>query len=80
MRPPRPKKIVSEGLTRSVRPGMLMSVRLSDPRGVVRMVDRSEASRALAKAIAYIGCGKRDEAERWARDLLAELGMSHLLK
>ncbi len=30
-------------------------------------VNRSEASRALAKAIAYAECGKRAAADEWAR-------------
>ena len=34
------------------------------------MIDRTEVSRALAKAIAYKQCGKDREAEQWARKLL----------
>jgi hypothetical protein len=31
------------------------------------MIDRSEAARAMAKAIAYKQCGKQQQAEQWAR-------------
>ena len=34
------------------------------------MISRTEASRALAKAIAYKQCGKDREAEEWARRLV----------
>ena len=43
-------------------------------------VNRSEVSRALAKAIAYAECGKPDEADAWARTLVALLGSAHILK
>lgn len=36
-------------------------------------IDRVNANRALAKAIAYKDCGKDQEAERWAIALLREL-------
>ena len=36
-------------------------------------VDRVNASRALAKAIAYKDCGKDAEADRWAIQLVREL-------
>jgi hypothetical protein len=44
------------------------------------MVDRSEASRALAKAIAYKNVGKDDEAEQWARELVRVLECGEILK
>jgi len=34
-------------------------------------IDRSEAIRAMAKAIAYKACGKDVEAAQWARELAA---------
>jgi hypothetical protein len=37
------------------------------------MIDRSEASRALAKAIAYKQCGKHASAELWAARLIGLL-------
>lgn len=43
-------------------------------------IDRVEASRALAKAIAYKNCGKLVEAENWTIDLLKIIGQSDLLK
>jgi hypothetical protein len=33
-------------------------------------MDRTEAARCLAKAIAYAGCGKLDDAGQWLRKLL----------
>lgn len=33
-------------------------------------MDRSETARALAKAIAYVDCGKREEAAAWLGALL----------
>ena len=44
------------------------------------MVDRSEASRALAKAIAYKNCGKDKEAAEWARQLVIILEAAEILK
>jgi len=43
-------------------------------------VDRSEASRALAKAIAYKQCGKDDAADEWARELVELLGCAGILR
>lgn len=43
------------------------------------MIDRSEASRAMAKAIAYKQCGKQAEAEQWARELVRLLECSGIL-
>ena len=37
------------------------------------MIDRSEVSRALAKAIAYKQCGKHALAELWAAKLIGLL-------
>jgi hypothetical protein len=43
-------------------------------------IDRSEVSRALAKAIAYKACGKDREAESWARKLVVLLECADILK
>jgi len=43
-------------------------------------VDRQNASRALAKAIAYRDCGKHAEAERWAIELIRELQATDIIK
>jgi hypothetical protein len=40
------------------------------------IVDRVNASRALAKCIAYLAVGKRDDAEYWFRQLARELGFA----
>ena len=42
-------------------------------------IDRSEVSRALAKAIAYQQCGRHDEAESWARELIKLLQLAQIL-
>lgn len=34
-------------------------------------MDRSYASKCLAKAIAYVACGKYDDAAIWLRNLVA---------
>ena len=44
------------------------------------MIDRSEVSRAVAKAIAYKQCGKQAEAEAWARKLIRLLEVADILK
>jgi hypothetical protein len=44
------------------------------------MIDRSEVSRALAKAIAYKACGKDREAESWAETLVRLLECSNILR
>jgi hypothetical protein len=44
------------------------------------MVDRSEASRAMAKAIAYKQCGKDKEAAQWAAELVRILQCAEILK
>jgi hypothetical protein len=44
------------------------------------MIDRSEASKALAKAIAYKQCGKDTEADAWAIRLVKLLECSNILK
>jgi hypothetical protein len=41
--------------------------------------DRSEISRAVAKAIAYVDCGKPEKAEAWAVRLLCLLHQADLL-
>ena len=43
-------------------------------------IDRSEVSRALAKAIAYKQCGKQAEAEQWAAELVRLLQCGNILK
>lgn len=43
------------------------------------MIDRSEVSRALAKAIAFKNCGKDDEAQEWARTLVELLECADIL-
>ena len=44
------------------------------------MIDRSEVSRALAKAIAYKNCGKDKDAEEWAKKLVELLECAKILK
>lgn len=44
------------------------------------MVDRSAASQALAKAIAYKQCGKDTEAQEWARRLVELLECAEILR
>ena len=43
------------------------------------VIDRSEVSRALAKAIAYKNCGKNATAEDWARKLVELLQCANIL-
>ena len=43
------------------------------------MINRSEVSRALAKAIAFSECGKQGEAEKWARKLVKLLECEGIL-
>ena len=43
-------------------------------------MDRSAINRALAKAMAYKQCGKEAEAAQWAKELLRQLELAHLLK
>lgn len=43
-------------------------------------MDRSEISRALAKAIAYKNCGKQAEAEQWAKKLIELLECADILR
>jgi hypothetical protein len=44
------------------------------------MIDRTEVSRSLAKAIAYKQCGKQAEAEAWARQLVEQLECADILR
>ncbi len=44
------------------------------------MIDRSEVSRALAKAIAYKNCGNDKHAADWARKLVELLACAEILK
>jgi hypothetical protein len=43
------------------------------------VIDRSEAARAMAKAIAYKACGKDAEAAEWARKLVVALQCADIL-
>jgi hypothetical protein len=43
-------------------------------------MNRSEISRALAKAIAYKNCGQDEKAEMWARVLIELLECEGILK
>jgi hypothetical protein len=43
------------------------------------MIDRSEVSRALAKALAYKQCGKDREAAEWAAKLVRLLECAEIL-
>lgn len=44
------------------------------------MINRSDVSRALAKAIAYKNCNKQKEAEDWARELVRLLECANILR
>ena len=44
------------------------------------MIDRSEVSRALAKAIAFKQCGKHETANQWARKLIELLECHEILR
>lgn len=44
------------------------------------MIDRTEISRAMAKAIAYAQCGKQTEAEQWAREVVRLLQCAAILR
>jgi hypothetical protein len=44
------------------------------------MIDRAEAARCLAKAIAYKACGKNVEAAERARKLIAALELAEILR
>jgi len=46
----------------------------------IKMIDRSKASQALAKAIAYKQCGKDADAAEWARKLVEILECAEILK
>jgi hypothetical protein len=43
------------------------------------MIDRSQVNRALAKALAYKGCGKDREASDWAGQLVRLLECADIL-
>ena len=43
-------------------------------------INRVEANRALAKAIAFKACGKDLEAHEWARKLVRILGAAEILR
>ena len=42
-------------------------------------MDRKAIATALAKSLAYLGCGKREEALRWARELIHLMGLDEIL-
>ena len=44
------------------------------------MVNRTEAARAMAKAIAYKQCGKDADAAQWARELVRILECAEILR
>ena len=44
------------------------------------MVNRTEAARAMAKAIAYKQCGKDADAAQWARKLVRILECAEILR
>ena len=46
----------------------------------LQVMDRSEISRALAKAIAYKNCNKDKKAEEWAIELIRLLECENILK
>lgn len=46
---------------------------------VPMIIDRSEAARCLAKAIALKSCGKDREASEWARRLIEALECADIL-
>lgn len=43
-------------------------------------INRTEAARAMAKAIAYKQCGKDNEAAQWARELIRILECAEILQ
>jgi len=43
-------------------------------------MDRSTINKALAKAIAYKQCGKHDEANMWAIELIRQLECTGILR
>lgn len=43
-------------------------------------IDRSEAARAMAKAIAFKQCGKDADAAKWARELVRILECAEILR
>jgi hypothetical protein len=43
-------------------------------------IDRTEAARALGKVIAFLACGKPDNARFWFRILATILGTGEMLK
>ena len=47
---------------------------------MAHMIDRSATARALAKAIAFKQCGKQEQAEYWAIELVRLLECADILK
>jgi len=43
-------------------------------------MDRKAIATALAKSLAYLGCGKQGEGIRWARELIRLMGLDEILK
>lgn len=66
----------------SVWDGVLLreTTKSKQAKGSNQMVDRSEAARALAKAIAFKNCGKDDAANEWAIELVRVLECGDILK
>jgi hypothetical protein len=52
---------------------------LAEIKGLDMAINRSELSKALAKACAFKDCGKDDKAEQWARRLIELLGFEEIL-
>lgn len=72
-----PAQSALEALARCCKvPTDAPDIRLSPSAGI----DRSEVSRALAKAIAYKECGKDREAAEWARQLVRLLACAEILR
>ena len=43
-------------------------------------MDRKATATALAKSLAYLGCGKREEDIRWAQELIRLMGLDEIPK
>ena len=44
------------------------------------MIDRSATAQALAKAIAFKQCGRQEQAEQWALELVRLMECADILK
>jgi len=67
-------------LGRNPIPLWAQAFRLGSDRELTMNIDRSEVSRAVAKAIAYKACGKDKEANEWARKLVELLQCADILR